>query len=275
MMVMRKIDLVVVAFSIILAGSAYAGQGQTAAGGQAINADQASFSQPTTVANLDMKKLKGQPARLAWSPDGTQFYLQTLEGDFGRPNQKLHHYVFNATSGAQQKADNEPAWASEYWTLKSGQASPDNPAVKIELKTEERQQRTTSAPMGGDLARGVPTSGDVGTSAGDAGAAAYGSQNSTARLMVLKGATIGEFVNAPIVPGLTFGWGPRGSKAIAYVTPKDGRVVVMDADGKKKQLDGTGDAILPAWSADGRRLAWLRKDGRKNFVIQVANVSGS
>ncbi len=240
-----------------------------------VRAERVTFSASATIAKLEMGRLKGRPSRLAWSPDGSQFYLQTLEGEFGRPNPKLHHYVFDATTGAKQDVQAEPAWASEYWASKSGQASPDNPSLKIDLKTEERQQRTTSAPMGGDLARGIPTTGDTGTSAGDAGSAAYGSQNSSARLMVLKGVTIGEFVNAAIVPGLTFGWGPRGSKAIAFAAPRSGRVTVMDAEGQKREIAGTKDAILPAWSADGSRLAWLQKDGRKDFVLLVANVSGS
>ena len=58
------------------------------------------ISNPTPVAELDMGKLKGEPSRLAWSPDGSQLYLQTLEGGFGRPNAKLRHYVFSAATGA-------------------------------------------------------------------------------------------------------------------------------------------------------------------------------
>jgi len=95
----------------------------------------------------------------------------------------------------------------------------------------------------------------------------------TVHMMVLKGKTIGEFVNAAIVPGRTFGWGPRGSKAIAYTAVKSGRVVLMDAEGAIREVDGSKDAILPAWSPDGTRLAWLEKDGRKKFVLKVAHVT--
>jgi hypothetical protein len=270
---MRTAIAAFVALSILPASVGSAGPEPPGPATAQVRAGQLSFSTPVTVARLDMGKLKGEPARLAWSPDGSQFYLQTLEGGFGRPGAKLHHYIFNATTGEKQDAQEEPAWASEYWTSKSGQASPDDPQWKIELKTEDRQQRATSAPMGGDLARGVPTTGDTGTTAGEAGSAAYGSQNTNIRLMVLKGVPIGEFVNAPIVPGLTFGWGPRGSNAIVFGAPKSGRVTVMDAEGRKQEVAGTKDARLPAWSADGTRLAWLQKDGRKNFVLQVANVS--
>jgi hypothetical protein len=226
------------------------------------------------IAELDMGKLKGEPSRLAWSADGSQIYLQTLEGGFGRPNPKLRHYVFQVTNGAKEDLQAEPEWASKYWTAKSGQTSPDGPPLKIELKTEQRREQTTSVPRGGDLARGG-TSIDTGTSVSDGVAAAYGSQTVTAHSMLLKGEVVGEFLNSVIVPGLTFGWGPQGSKLIAFAAPKTGRVVVMDQEGGKQEVAGSKDAILPAWSADGSRLAWLQKEGRGKFVLQVARVSTS
>jgi len=240
-----------------------------------LRARSVAFTQPAQVAALDMGKLKGEPARLSWSPDGRQLYLQTLEGRFGQPNAKLRHYVLALADGSTKDLDAEPGWASQYWTMKSAQSSPDDPTLKIELKTEQRRQRTTSAAMGGDLARGAPVTGDVGASAGDAGAAAFGAQSVTAHVMRLKGATIGEFINSVIVPGLTFGWGPKGSRAIAYIDEKDGRVIVMDAEGDRRDVSGSGNALLPAWAPDGTRLAWLQQDGRRTFVLQVVNVSTS
>jgi dipeptidyl aminopeptidase/acylaminoacyl peptidase len=240
-----------------------------------LRVDALKFSTPTKVAELDMGKLKGEPSRLAWSPDGSQLYVQTLEGAFGQPSAKLRHYVFTVSDGTKKDLQAEPEWAAQYWTRKSGQASPDDGRLKIELKTERRQQRATSVPMGGDLARGAPTTAETGTSAGDAGAAAYGSQTAIAHVMQLKGTTIGEFINSVIVPGLTFGWGPTGSKAIAFAAEKSGRVVVMDEESGKREVAGSKDAILPAWSPNGARLAWLQKDGRRTFVLQVADVSMS
>lgn len=49
-----------------------------------LKVDALSFSEPATIATIDTEKLKGQPARLAWSPDASQLYLQTLEGNFGQ-----------------------------------------------------------------------------------------------------------------------------------------------------------------------------------------------
>jgi hypothetical protein len=175
----------------------------------ALRVDALRFSSPTTIAELDMGKLKGEPFRLAWSDDGTQFYVQTIENR-GRSNEKKRHYLFLA-DGKKQDLDAEPQWAADYWTAKSGQAPVDNPMLKIQVKTETRQARTTSSPMGGDLARGGAVPGDVGTSVGDASSAAYTTQEATVHSMMLKDASIGEFVNSVIVPGLTFGWGPKGS----------------------------------------------------------------
>ena len=235
--------------------------------------DAVSFAEARTIAQLDMGKLKGEPSKLAWSADGSQFYVQTLEGGFGRPDAKLRHYIFNAATGEKQDAKSEPEWAAEYWAAKSAQASPDDRTFKIEAKTEQRTQRTTSAPMGGDLARGGAVTGETGSSTGEGVAAAYSGAGVTVNLMVLKGETIGEFVNSVLVPGLTFGWGPKGTRLIAFAAPKTGRVTVMDSQGGRKEVAGSKDAILPAWSPDGRQLAWLQKDGRKKFALHVANVT--
>jgi hypothetical protein len=224
----------------------------------------------TKAGEIDTDEQKGQPSRLAWSPDGTELYVQMMDGPFGKPGAKLTHHVFTIEKAKRQEVEAEPAWVSDYWTSKSGQASPDGPGFKIDLKSEARTQKTVSAPMGGDLARGGGVGGDGGTtSAGDAMAAAYNQQTVPVNTMLLHGEIVGEFVNSVIVPGLTFGWGPKGSNVIAYAN-KSGRLVIMDSKGKKQELTETKDAILPAWSPDGSRLAWLQKDGKKKYELRIA-----
>jgi hypothetical protein len=240
---------------------------------QTIRADSLRFAEPVTVVEVDLGQLKGQPSRLAWSADGSQLYLQTLEGAFGRPDAKLRHYIFATAGGAKQDLQAEPEWASEYWVAKSGQAAPSG-TLKIELKSEQRRERTTSVPMGGDLARGGTTTA-TGTAANDGVAAAYTSQTVPVHSMLLNGELVGEFVNSVIVPGLTFGWSPPGTRAIAFAAQKSGKIVVMDEQGNKQDVPGSKDAILPAWSPDGGRLAWLQKDGRRTFLLQVVRVTRS
>lgn len=237
-----------------------------------IDASKLEFGAPTKVAEIDTDRMKGQPARLAWSPDGKELYVQMMEGKFPTPT-KVTHHVFTLADGKKKDVPAEPEWVSPYWTAKSGQASPDAPDFKIDLKSEQRKEKTVSTPMGGDLARGGSGGADGGSSTtGDALSAAYNQQAVPVHTMTLHGEVVGEFVNSVIVPGLTFGWGPKGSQAIAY-SAKNGRVVVMDAKGKKQDVPETKDTLLPAWSPDGAKLAWLQKDGRKKYVLQVADVS--
>lgn len=229
------------------------------------------FSAPTTIAEVDMNKLKGEPSRMAWSPDGAQIYLQTIEGPFQSPK-AVRHYVLSGADGKIKDVAGEPEWFSGYWAMKSHKASPDAPGTEIALSSENKVEKTTSVPRGGDLARGGTVSGDGGTTSGEAIAAANNQQTITVHTMKLHGQAIGEFTNSVIVPGMTFGWAPMGSKAIAYVEPKGGKLVLMDPAGKRQEVDGTKDALFPMWSADGRQLAWLQKEGKKKFQLRVARV---
>ncbi len=256
-------------FPALLIGASIAAVAQ-----EPLRVETLTFSEPATIAEIDIDSLKGQPARLAWSPDAAELYLQLLDGDFGQASARRRHYGFNTNSGKMQDLPSEPDWASSYWTLKSAQVSPDGPAMKIDLKSEARTQNTVSTPMGGDLARGGASIAS-GAAANDGVAAAYNRQTVPVHSMFFRGEVVGEFINSVIVPGLTFGWGPPRTKVIAYSANKSGRIVVMDDKGTRKEIGLTKDAMLPAWSPDATRLAWLQKDGRKKFRLQVARVSAS
>lgn len=235
-------------------------------------ASSVAFSAPETLVRLEPGDWRGEPARLAWSPDGSQLYLQTLVGGFGRPDALRHHYVFALPGGTRRELHEEPEWAADYWTMKSARTSPDRPErnpLRIELKSEKRQERTTSLPGGGDLARGGTT--PAITEADQANIA--NQQVIGVHTMLLHGETVGEFVNSVIVPGLTYGWAPEGTKLIAYASQNSGRIVVMDETGGKKEVPGSKDAILPAWSQDLGRIAWLQKDGRRAYALKVARVA--
>lgn len=232
-------------------------------------AESLAFSGPQTVASIDVDELHGEPSRLAWSPDGTQFYVQTLEGGFGRPNAILRHYVFTADRGKRRDLQAEPDWAAEYWKTKSGRTSPDREApLRIELKSESRRERTTSLPMGGDLARGGI---NPGMSENDQ-LSVVGAQLVGVHSMLLHGQTIGQFENTVIVPGLTYGWAPEGTRLIAYAAQKTGHLTVMDATGGRKEVPGSGHALLPAWSQDLGHIAWLQREGRSRYSLRVSRV---
>lgn len=226
----------------------------------------------TTVAQIDLDKMKGQPARLAWSPDGSQLYVQMFEGTFGTPPKKLHHHLVSTADGKHHNAEEEPEWAAMYWTAKSGQTSPDGPPLKIDVKEDIKIEKPTSSPMGGDLAKGAV--GGTGSSTGDAMNAAANQQQIHVITTTLLGTTVGVFEGTVLLPGRTFGWGPKGSRAIVYTDARNGRVMLMDDQGAKIEVPASKDAILPAWSPDGKQIAWLQKEGRKKYVLQVARVEG-
>jgi hypothetical protein len=124
--------------------------------------------------------------------------------------------------------------------------------------------------MAGNAARGDTISG-MGISAEEVGNVTQQSQNVQVFTLTLNGEVVGQFVNTPAIPGLTFGWGKTGSGLVVFSRP-DGRLVVMDASGKKQEISSARDARLPAFTTDGARLAWLEKTGRKKYTLRVADV---
>lgn len=229
---------------------------------------------PSTTIDIDLGKLKGKLLRqLAWSPDAGELYLMTYDPNTDASIKQAYHFVIRLDTGVPKAVEAAPKWAEEYWTWKSGQASPDDPALKIDLSTERKRVSAVSLPFGGDLARGgTEGSATAGLSTESAVAAANASEMSDVRTMRLKGQVVGEWVNHPIVPGQTFGWGPKGTGLIAYADQKSGRLVLMNLAGSRRTVDGTKNVGLPAWSNDGSRLAYLEQRARNRFALVVATV---
>jgi Tol biopolymer transport system component len=78
-------------------------------------------------------------------------------------------------------------------------------------------------------------------------------------------------VNKPVVPGLTFGWAPSPMGVLAFVDDKK-RLVLIDRVGHKLEVPGATDVLLPAWSPDGTRIAYLQKKGKKAYTLNVIEV---
>ena len=72
--------------------------------------------------------------------------------------------------------------------------------------------------------------------------------------------------------GVTFSWGPENSGAIAYVN-RDGQLMLFDQSRHKQTVAGVKDATLPAWSMDGRQIAWAQKAARRKFTLMSAAVT--
>jgi dipeptidyl aminopeptidase/acylaminoacyl peptidase len=238
----------------------------------ATDSRQLALSSPQTIAEIDTGKLKGELARLAWSPDGTEFYIQTVDRDGRGMVKSARHYIVSAASKNARSVGEEPAWASKYWSWKSAQASPAAPALKIAVDQRQEAVRSTAAPTGGDLAKGGGGDPLAGSTVGDVASAASNTQQKTVFTLKLKGETIGEWVNEAVVPGLTFGWAPAPMRALAFSKRDGGPLMVLDESGHKQELNGPRSAVLPAWSDDGKRIAWLERKDRKKYDLMVAEI---
>ena len=217
---------------------------------------------PATVTELDLGKLKGELREIGWSPDGAQLYVQTADGD--PPSAKRRHYLVPTAGGAATAIDAQPEWAVAYWEFKSDRAAPGIGSLMIDLEQKlEKVKIGTGSGRPGEMGIGAGVSVDK---------IAEGQHENVARLRLL-GETISEFVDRTPIPGLMFSWGPTGSGAIAYTDRETGHLVLLDQHKHKQIVSGIKDALLPAWSIDGTRLAWVQKAGRKKYTLLTALVS--
>jgi hypothetical protein len=228
---------------------------------------------PAVVGEIDLGTLKGSARQLGWSPDGTELYLQTIELNRDGSVKATHHYLLSTQSGAAKTIAAQPDWAADYWLWKSNRWAPDDQAFAIEMETTKKTASATATPMAGDLAKGGNVDPTTGTTMESAVSASQQSQLLNVYTLRLKGEVVGEWTNERPVPGLTFGWGPKGSNLIAFADKNGGGLVVMDKSGAKKKVDGTKDVLLPAWTADGTRLAYLQNRGHNKYAVVIAGVS--
>jgi hypothetical protein len=244
-------------------------QGAPVTSGTPLDVSALKVGSPTTVAELDLGKLKGDLRQIGWSADGAQLYIQTAEGT--PPSRKLRHYTVAASGGTVASVDRQPVWATEYWTFKSDRSAPGVAALIIDLE-QKFETITAGTGQAGALDR---EAGAIGGNVGNLETIGKGiDQNSKQIVFRLKllDESVSEFVNETPIPGLMFSWGPDKSGAIAY-TNREGRLTLMDQKKHKQAVAGVKDAVLPAWSADGSRLAWAQRSGRKKYTLVYADVS--
>jgi hypothetical protein len=223
---------------------------------------------PTVVCELDLGRLKGDLRQIGWSPDMDQLYIQT--GDGAGAAVKLHHYLVPAGGGTPSPVGGQPEWAASYWSFKSDRFAPGIGSLMIDVQQslETMKYGTGSA---GAIDQGDRASGGMTTSGTNADRAAMSDKNHIVRLKLLD-ETVSEFVNEAAIPGRMFSWGPARSGAIAF-TDRDGRLFLFDQNKHKQSIGAAKDAVLPAWTPDGSRLAWAQKSGRKKYTLIYATVS--
>ena len=238
-------------------------------------------SAPRLVAEIDTAKVQGDPVGLAWNTDGT-LYLRASQADrWG--NERARHYLIatSALPSVLKATDGVPAWAASYWVMKSQLSSPGNPALKVDVESRTQTARTTNTANAGDLA-GMSSAALPPTTGGDKGGG--GSPQSTAvdaamkgiqsriTTMRVKGQVVGEWENVLPQPGMRFGWAPAGIDAIAYVNSNK-RLSLLDRAGHTLEVAGTANVLLPAWSSDGKQIAYLQKKDKKKYALMMVDVS--
>jgi hypothetical protein len=214
---------------------------------------------PTLTADLQGSRFSGDPSQLAWSPDNMTLCLQTLEGD--RPPLKTRYYLIRLSEHDFHGIDVAPDWAPKYWDWKSARTPPGRPELVIQVETQNKAGKIPTQSLHEKAAnRGMD----------NAVAARNEAGGSVVRTLTLKGEAIGQYVDQPMVPGMTFGWSPEALHAVAYARP-DGHLALMDLQGGKIELDATKGVSLPAWSPDGSTIVYVQKLGRHHYALmQVA-----
>ncbi len=213
---------------------------------------------PQTVVQLDLGQLKGELRQIGWSPDASQIYVQTADGD--PPREKLRHYVVASEGGPLVPVDHQPEWAGEYWAFKSDRTAPGVPTLQIDV--QQTRELTKIGPGSGRPGTSTTSLADANE---NAAMASEGQRGIVWRFSLLD-QTIGEFRDARPIPGLTFSWGPRGSGAIVF-TDGEGRLTFVDSAKRRRAVAGVRSAVLPAWSSDGTRIAYAVKQGRRKYQL--------
>lgn len=220
--------------------------------------DALSIAPPTPIVELGGKVLHGEPSRLAWAPDGSTMYLQTRDGVGAAA--RYHHFQLRLGHDGLATLDEEPTWAADYWHNKVTEVAPGMPWLKIDVSLD--QQRTRVAPLAGGFAT-------AGNATGSEAASSFTLAYVTLQYL---GVEIGHWMTDEPKSGVTFGWGPSGSGAIAFVD-KQGRLALVDKEKRLRFVLRTSNVMLPAWSNDGNYVAFLEKQGRSNYrLMSVALV---
>jgi hypothetical protein len=232
-----------------------------------VESGRVAVSPPRIVTEIDMNKLKGKAVRLAWSFDGLQVYLRTSEFDHWQ-NERAVHCVITLADGALVRADSEPIWAGSYWLWKAGVIAPGLPGLRMESETQAKivtaVGSTASAPGVSNPNQSDPSRSQVASDMASAQVVAK-------RTVKVKGTVVAEMGSDSGELGTLVGWAPAPLGVMAFVD-RSGQLKLVDREGHTVDVPGTSDVLLPAWSPDGKRLAFLQRKGKKALVLNVVEV---
>jgi hypothetical protein len=218
------------------------------------------LSKPELWLLLDLERLKGRPAQLAWTDGEDELYLQTVQGTTAA-TLKVRHYLLRKNR-PPKPIDAQPTWAQAYWKWKSAKSYFGDRLMTIEVDTRREtvdpiRDRNTAYLNSDPLAPATIQE------------KATGGTRVVNRLM-LKGHVIGEFIDEDVFPGYTFSWSPNLLGLIAF-RQRNGRLGIMDLNGDTQTADDGKDVWLPAWSPSGELIAYLERSGRKQIALYVVS----
>ena len=237
------------------------------------DAKDAALVSPAAIVEIDTGTLKGDPAMLAWAPDGKALYLQMLEHDRKGAVTSTKHYVIAVAEKTIANVSGQPAWVGPYWAWKAAPSSPAASTFKI-VPNEREEVKHAVAPVG-DLAKGGAGADgrNMGTSVGEAVAAQATAQKIHIWALKVDGETIGEWINEAVTPGSNFSWAPAPAHLLVYAKRDGGPLSLLDDKGRKTALTGAKNASFPAWADQGTRIAWLEKKDRRKYDLMVAGIA--
>ena len=125
----------------------------------------------------------------------------------------------------------------------------------------------------------VPRGGDIGGFMADAGAgydelaqkAIMANQKARIETLRLNGRLIDQTINTPLIPGRRFGWAPASRELLAWAD-RNGRLVLVDRDGRTRESKGTKHVLLPAWSEDATRIAFIERVKSDAYVLRLVRI---
>jgi hypothetical protein len=224
-----------------------------------------SLTDPVAWAQIDTAALKGRPARLAWSDDRSELYLQVVQGSTTE-DLTFRHYIIRKDS-RPRPIDKMPKWVEEYWKWKSAKVFFGDPLFTIEVETT----RQILDNLNGTSTNKTPYLSDTPLTGNQLTLARQPGETQITNRLMLNGVSIGEFVDELIVPGYTFSWSPEELRLIAF-RANAGRLSIMNEKGRIQTIRRTNNVILPAWSDDGAAIAYLERTDRRTFTLYVVEI---
>lgn len=234
----------------------------------AVDLQQTPIGAPETMRRIEITSGRGTPTQMCPSPDGTEVYLRISTFDRWA-NESVRHELVSIRGTGRRVVDDEPAWAARYWSWKSAPEAPGHSALRLVLERREEIVRGASVASEGGI--GQNTSDPYISQEELTRNAALSRQKAVVLTLSLHGRVVARTVNESLKPGRTFGWAPASLGWLAYVNEKGG-LVLMDERGRSREVRGTRNVLLPAWTDEGRTLLFLQRSGSGVYDLRSVSV---